>query len=243
MHRTIAAVFAVAAFAPAAFAQPFAAGAKVFAAPTTSGDWYSGCTVVSGPNSNNFYQVHCGADTWWVNGERVTTTAPQPTPDPMRPGKMSVPTITPSDPAPQAAAPTSNKTAATHVAAAAKPAGMGPGSYGHDVAGPGPGNYAGAMHARIAADNKAAASVNALKPGKYTCYAGGQYTFTDLIIESATRYSDGRGNSGSYSIAGGALNFTSGPNKGAYSRMVDDHTIGLSAPGNTNLGTQCGFDK
>ena len=209
MKSVVLAAALVALSAQMALAQ-FAPGAKVFAAPTTSGDWYSGCTVVGGPNDNGFYQVSCAGTTWWVNGQRVSATAPQP-----QPGQRI--TITPSDPvAPKAAAAMKAPAPAAAMRAPAAQAAMGPGHYGHDIPGaPGPGNYAPAMAANIAADKKAANAVSVLKPGKYTCYAGGQYTFTDLIIKSATSYSDSRGNSGSYSIAGGVLTFTSGPYKGA----------------------------
>ncbi|HEY0313581.1 MAG TPA: SHOCT domain-containing protein [Allosphingosinicella sp.] len=88
-----------------------------------------------------------------------------------------------------------------------------------------------------------AADSGAVANGKYTCYAGGQYTFSDLYITGPHEYRVEPGGSGNFSYANGALTFSSGPYAGAYSRMIDGHTIGVSAPGSQNLGTQCGLEK
>jgi hypothetical protein len=88
-----------------------------------------------------------------------------------------------------------------------------------------------------------AADSGALPNGKYTCYAGGQYTFSDLYITGPHDYRVEPGGSGNFDYANGALTFSSGPYAGAYSRMIDDHTIGVSAAGSQNLGTQCGLEK
>ncbi|MDB5440483.1 MAG: hypothetical protein JWM33_2910, partial [Caulobacteraceae bacterium] len=102
----------------------------------------------------------------------------------------------------------------------------------------GPGNYAPNMAAMIAAD-AAASKPATLKTGTYECRVGGQYTFMDLIIRSATTYSISTGGGGNFRYSDGALTFTSGSFAGAYSRMVDGKTIGISTDHSTNLGTQC----
>ena len=147
-------------------------------------------------------------------------------PDPMRPGQTLTPTITSSTPA-----------ATATTARPAKP----PAQVAQAPAGPiGPGTYAGNM-AKMIAKDKADAANAVLKNGKYECRAGGQYTFSDLYITGPHSYEVKPGGKGAYSYANGALTFTSGPYAGAYSRMVDGTTIGVSAKGNTNLGTQCEY--
>ena len=88
-----------------------------------------------------------------------------------------------------------------------------------------------------------AADSGALANGKYTCYADGRYTFSDLYITGPHDYRVEPGGSGNFNYADGALTFSSGPYAGAYSRMIDGHTIGVSAAGSQNLGTQCGLEK
>lgn len=216
----------------AAHAQSFETGQSVYATPSgASNGWYSGCIVGAG-RSNNSYQVECAGTVWWISAEHIRTTPPQPEPDPMRPGQIQTPVITPSHPA--AAAATPRRATATPVARRATPA-PAPAAQG-DWA------YAPAMARRIAQDRAEAANA-VLKPGKYTCYSDGQYTFSDLYITSAHGYTVKPGGSGTFNYAKGTLTFLSGPYAGAYSRMVDGHTIGVSSKGNTNLGTQCGLEN
>lgn len=230
-------------------AQTYTTGQVVYATPSgASNDWHSGCTVGTG-RSNNSYQVACDGTTWWVSADHIRSSAPTPEPDPMRPGKMLTPVIT----SPQSAAPAASpRTAAP--AALAHPAT--PATLAHPAApaqtrarAVAPGNNAGGGYAttpqevagRIAQD-KADAANAVLKSGKYSCYSGGQYTFTDLFIDGPHSYRVEPGGSGAYSYSKGALTFTSGPYAGAYSRMVDGKTVGVSAKGDTNLGTQCEFE-
>ena len=104
----------------------------------------------------------------------------------------------------------------------------------------GPGSYSKCMGAAIARD-RAESKPAALKLGKYSCYAGGRYTFSDLTLTGPHSYAV-NGARGAYSYSNGALTFSSGPYAGAYSRMVDGHMIGVSSPGSTALGTQCGYE-
>jgi hypothetical protein len=209
----------------AGFAQSFTTGQTVYASPSgATNGWYSGCIVKDG-RSNNSYQVECAGTVWWITAADIRTTPPEPGPDPMRPGHMLIPIITPSHPA-SAARPGTAPVAAPAAAGA------------HNDAN---GNLA-SVRRNIARD-KAESSPVSLRNGKYTCYSGGQYTFSDLYITGPHSYSVKPGGSGSFSYSNGALTFTSGPYAGAYSRMVDGHTIGVSSPGNHNLGTQCGFEK
>jgi hypothetical protein len=121
-------------------------------------------------------------------------------------------------------APSSRPVASSSLVAAGSPMGPSTASQPSEVAGP-------------------AADSGALANGKYTCYAGGQYTFSDLYIAGPHDYRVEPGGSGNFNYANGALTFSSGPYAGAYSRMMDDHTIGVSAVGSQNLGTQCGLEK
>jgi hypothetical protein len=213
--------------ATAADAQSFRSGQNVYATPSgASNNWYSGCVVKDG-RSNNSYQVECAGTVWWVSADNIRTSPPQAVPDPMRPGHILTPTITPSH---AGAAPAATRVAARAPAPARGAAG---------------GNWTGYAPnmARMIARDKAESSPATLRSGKYSCYAGGRYTFSDLYITGPHSYTVKPGGSGSFSYANGALTFQSGPYKGAYSRMVDGHTIGVSAPGNRNLGTQCGFEK
>ena len=209
-------------------AQSYATGQVVYATPSgASNDWHSGCTIGSG-RSNSSYQVACDGTTWWVSADHIRTSPPTPQPDPMHPGQMLTPVITP----PASAAPAPR-------AAVAPPRGRSNAPTGN--AGAGYATSPQQMAARIAQDNADAANA-VLKPGKYSCYSMGQYTFTDLFIDGPRSYRVEPGGSGAYSYSRGALTFTSGPYAGAYSRMVDGKTIGISSRGNTNLGTQCGFE-
>jgi hypothetical protein len=216
-------------------AEAFTTGQVVYASPTgASNDWHSGCTVAEG-RSNNSYQVSCDGTTWWINRDHIRTTAPVAAPDPMHPGQMLVPVITP---------PSARGAGAAETAPAArKPAtAVATGRGGNTAKTAQVGIISPEeVHSRIAQDNADAANA-ILKPGKYACYASGRYTFSDLFIDSADAYHVEPGGRGSYSYSRGALTFSSGPYAGAYSRMVDGKTIGVSAKGNTNLGTQCEYE-
>ena len=216
-------------------AQSYVTGQVVYASPSgASNDWHSDCTIGTG-RSNNSYQVACDGTTWWVSADHIRTSAPVPEPDPMRPGQMLTPVITrPASAAqlPAAKAATAQTAAAPSRVRAATSANGGGSGY---VTSP------QEVGARIAQDKVDAANA-VLKMGKYSCYSMGQYTFTDLYIDGPHSYRVDPGGSGAYSYSKGALNFTSGPYAGAYSRMVDGKTVGVSSKGNTNLGTQCGFE-
>jgi hypothetical protein len=215
-------------------AQGFQTGQQVYATPSgATNDWYSGCVVQDG-RSNSSYQVKCAGTTYWITAANISVTAPQPRPDPMRPGQMSIPRVTASAAPPPVATiapPASAPPAAAVVPRPGDPV----------TASDGPGHYADGMAKRIEADHVAAANA-VLRPGKYSCYSMGQYTFTDLYITGAHSYAVKPGGSGDFNYAKGALTFLSGPYAGAYARMVDGKTVGISAKGNTNLGTQCGFE-
>lgn len=216
--------------ADSALAETFTTGQVVFASPSgASNNWYSGCIVGSG-RSNRSYQVECAGTTWWISGDNISTRPPAPVPDPMHPGQTLTPVITPSHVA-KAAAQGPPRGAAAGQATTPVRVAANTGTYAGA-------NSAAEMHRRIEQD-KVDAKTATLKSGKYSCYAGGRYTFSDLYILGPNSYRVEPGGSGSYSYKAGALTFASGPYAGAYSRMVDGHTIGISAKGNTNLGTQC----
>ena len=56
----------------------------------------------------------------------------------------------------------------------------------------------------------------ALMLGRYECYAGENYSFTDIIVRSSSAYSDNKGHNGAYSFdrATQAITFKSGTFKG-----------------------------
>lgn len=227
-----------------AHAQTFKPGDRVYASSTYSpGGWTSGCRIVSGPEANNAYSVTCGSDSFrtqppWIRA--VAEGPPAPVADPMRPGQMIV------MPGFASAAPAATRRSVPAPVQTAT--GVRLGSYARPSASgsSGPGHYADDMARRLAQD-AAAAHPASLRTGTYACYSGPplRYTFTDIIINSATSYSDARGHAGRYRYtpSTGELTFGSGPYAGSYSKMVDVTTIGLSANGTTSLGTQCGLKQ
>ncbi|MBC5811137.1 MAG: tetratricopeptide repeat protein [Candidatus Eremiobacteraeota bacterium] len=68
-------------------------------------------------------------------------------------------------------------------------------------------------------------------PGTYECWAGGNYTFTDIVIVSRSKYRDNRGNSGWYSFDPGSqlITFKSGTFKDNYAKYMAAGRIGLAA--------------
>jgi hypothetical protein len=223
--------------ASSADAQSFTTGQTVYATPSgASNGWYSGCVVKDG-RSNRSYQVECGGTVWWITAENIRTTPPEAMPDPMSPGRTLRPVITPSHPPAAAAAQNAPRVGAPAARVATRvavpPRGSAQNNGDRDLA---------TVRRNIARD-KAESTPAALENGKYTCYSAGQYTFSDLHITGAHSYSVEPGGSGRFNYANGALTFLSGPYAGAYSRMVDGHTIGVSTAGNHNLATQCGLEK
>jgi len=210
--------------------QTYVTGQSVFASPSgASNDWYSGCIVGAG-RSNSSYQVECGGTTYWISGEHISTRAPEPAPDPMSPGRMVTPVITPSHPLVPAG---TSSTPRGGGAGGAPPTALAATSGSYDT-----GSYAAGMARRIQQDRADARSAR-LAVGKYECRVGGQYTFSDLYITGPTSYRVAPGGTGAYRFAGGALTFTSGPYAGAYAEMVDGRTVGISSDGTHNLATQC----
>lgn len=89
------------------------------------------------------------------------------------------------------------------------------------------------------------AKVAKVLPGRYTCYAGNpiQYTFSDIIVKSASAYTDNKGNAGTYSYvpATQMITFQSGSFKGAFAKYRDDYSIGLASKPSSFFATVCGL--
>jgi hypothetical protein len=223
----LAALFAA---SPPAEAQTYATGQAVFASPSGAiNDWYSGCIVKEG-RSNDSYQVECGGTVYWISSAHISTSPPAASPDPMSPGRMQTPVVTPSHPGAAAAPAAMVRAGRTQGrAAAGVPAAAG--------------DYQGVitpaeMHRRIQQDNADARTAK-LDVGKYECRIGGRYTFSDLYITGPNSYRVEPGGSGTFRFSGGNITFTSGPYAGTFSQMVDGRTVGISSDGTRNLATQC----
>lgn len=89
--------------------------------------------------------------------------------------------------------------------------------------------------------------IAAIKPGRYTCYAGNplHYVFMDINIKSSSSYTDVKGAAGSYSYDPKTqlINFTSGSFKGEYAKYLGKEGIGLSATPGTFFATVCDLEK
>lgn len=83
-----------------------------------------------------------------------------------------------------------------------------------------------------------------LLPGKYACYAGGQYTFMDVYVTAAN------GNTGTYSAAGSSgsfrvqypsrlIVFTGGSLQRYRAKLLAGPSIGLNSNGDSFYGTTC----
>lgn len=78
-------------------------------------------------------------------------------------------------------------------------------------------------------------------PGRYECYAGENYTFTDIIIVSRSKYRDNKGNSGWYSFDRGSqvITFKSGTFKNSYAKYTAVGRIGLASKPDTFFSELC----
>ena len=82
-----------------------------------------------------------------------------------------------------------------------------------------------------------------LPAGKYACYmlAGNtlNYAFIDIHIESSSRYSDGKGKSGSYKIGADDKITFAGPLASANAKLLSGPRIGLNMNGGSFYNTTC----
>lgn len=91
------------------------------------------------------------------------------------------------------------------------------------------------------------AQVAAVVPGRYPCYAGNptQYTFADIIIQSASTYKDNKNVAGTYSYVPSTqmIAFHSGSFKGSFAKYLEGHQIGLASKPTTFFATVCGLAR
>ncbi|HEX2593994.1 MAG TPA: hypothetical protein VHL34_21010 [Rhizomicrobium sp.] len=91
------------------------------------------------------------------------------------------------------------------------------------------------------------AQVARVIPGRYTCYAGNpiQYTFSDIIVKSASAYTDNKGNAGTFSYVPSTqmITFHSGTFKGSYAKYLENHAIGLASKPTTFFATVCDLKR
>ena len=89
------------------------------------------------------------------------------------------------------------------------------------------------------------AQVASVLPGRYPCYTGNptQYTFSDIIVKSASVYTDNKGVAGTYSYVPETqvITFKSGTFVGSHAKYMDDHKIGLSSTPGSFFATVCGL--
>jgi hypothetical protein len=98
----------------------------------------------------------------------------------------------------------------------------------------------------VAATPATASSASAggdLPAGKYACYmlSGNtlNYAFIDIHIESSSRYSDGKGKSGTYKIAADDKITFTGPLASANAKLLPGPRIGLNMNGGSFYNTSC----
>ncbi|MDB5432367.1 MAG: hypothetical protein JWP35_3483 [Caulobacter sp.] len=225
MRRVLILVSMAFFLAGAAWAQEYATGQSVYASPSGAvNDWYSGCIVGAG-RSNSSYQVECAGETYWISSDHIRTSPPQPAPDPMRPGQMLTPTITPSHATAGGGATNAGGGGGKGVAPA-----NGERTYEQINGGVGPGSYA--------RQGAAKAPPGSLKTGPYGCYVGNVFAM-NMALTSATTYRDSAGQTGTYRYAGGRLVFLSGSLAGHPTDVFGDGSFAISEPGRTSFGTQC----
>ena len=87
----------------------------------------------------------------------------------------------------------------------------------------------------------ATAGFASVAPGTYECYAGENYTFTDIIVRGRSAYSDNKGNAGRYSFdpATQRITFNSGTFRGEYAKYMAAGKIGLSSKPDTFFAEVC----
>ena len=81
--------------------------------------------------------------------------------------------------------------------------------------------------------------------GRYECFAGPDYSFTDIIVRSVTAYSDNKGNVGGYSFdkSTQVITFKSGSFKGQYAKYIQPGRIGLSSKRDTFFAMTCDLKR
>ena len=86
-----------------------------------------------------------------------------------------------------------------------------------------------------------AAGLAFVTPGTYECYAGENYTFTDIIVRGNSAYSDNKGHRGRYSFdrASQRITFRSGTFKDSYAKYMAEGRIGLSSKPDTFFSAVC----
>ena len=87
--------------------------------------------------------------------------------------------------------------------------------------------------------------VASVLPGRYPCHAGTptQYTFADIIVKSASVYTDNKGVAGTYSYVPETqlITFKSGSFAGSYAKYLEGHRIGLATKPGNFFATVCGL--
>jgi hypothetical protein len=94
---------------------------------------------------------------------------------------------------------------------------------------------------RVGSSGINAASPSVLLPGTYECFAGSDYTFTDIIIRNGATYSDNKGVAGEYKFDRSTqlIKFWSGTFAGNYAKYLRPGRIGLSSKPDTFFATTC----
>jgi hypothetical protein len=95
--------------------------------------------------------------------------------------------------------------------------------------------------------NQPATLAGELAKGKYACYmlAGGtlNYAFIDIHIDSASRYRDKSGKSGTYSIDATQKIVFTGPLASANAKLLPGQRIGLNMNGGNFFNTSCSMKR
>ena len=94
---------------------------------------------------------------------------------------------------------------------------------------------------RVGKAPAAAAAFAFVAPGQYQCYAGENYTLTDIRIVNRSAYRDNKGNAGRYSFdpATQRVTFNSGTFRNSYAKYMAAGRIGLSSKPDTFFAIVC----
>jgi hypothetical protein len=90
---------------------------------------------------------------------------------------------------------------------------------------------------------KSAETDDKLIPGKYACYAGGQYTFMDVQITGPNTYSTDAGSGKFHVDPSRKIIFETGSLKSYASKLTRGPDIDLSTDGGKFYGTTCSYQK
>lgn len=82
-----------------------------------------------------------------------------------------------------------------------------------------------------------------LIPGRYACYASGNYTFMDIRITSASTYETDGGRGRYHVDPSRKIVFESGPLQRNFAKLTRGPNIDINSDGSSFYGTTCSYQK